>query len=45
LTIMQNKFWKNWMHLISMSRLNVQSKIKISGGSFYNRPKPFSGLT
>ena len=40
------QFWKkNWMHLISMSRLNVQSKIKISGGSFYNRPKPFSGLT
>ena len=45
LTIMQKQFWKNWMHLISTSRLNVQSKIKISGGSFYNRPKPFSGLT
>ena len=45
LTIMHNKFSKNLKHLISPSKLNVQSKIKISGGSFYNRPKPFSGLT
>ncbi len=45
LTITHTNFRKNWEHLISLSRRYVQSKIKISGGSFYNRPKPFSGLT
>ncbi len=39
------KFLKKFGHLISLSRLYVQIKIKISGGSFYNCPKPFSGLS
>ncbi len=37
----QQIFEKNLKHLISPSGLNIQLKIKICGGSFYNRPKPF----